>query len=280
MTGRQSSRSEEASWLRSYDANGFPPFTLTVDLVVFTIRDQRLCVLLVERAEHPFRGSWALPGGHVQHGRESADDAAMRELREETGIDQSDGVYLEQLATYSEPRRDPRIRAGLQVASVAYVAMTADLPAPTAGTDAAQARWWPVDALDLDAQRRSWLSASAYDGRSVALAFDHAVIAADALDRISAKLEYTTLAAQFVAEPFSLADLRQVYLAVWGEAPDLANFRRKVLSTPGFVVPVAQARRAATAVGGRPPALYRRGQATWITPPFVRSSSVENVPTR
>jgi 8-oxo-dGTP diphosphatase len=204
----------------------------------------------------------------------------MREVREETGIDDADGVYLEQLATYSEPRRDPRIRAGLQVASVAYVAMTADLPEPTAGTDASQARWWPVDTLDLPAQRRCWLSSAAYEGESAPLVFDHAVIAADALDRISAKLEYTTLAAQFVTEPFSLADLRHVYLAVWGEAPDLANFRRKVLATPGFVVPVARARQAATAVGGRPPILDRRGDATWVTPPIVRSLSSETGSTR
>lgn len=280
MSGRRSPKAEEASWLRSYDVHAFPPFTLTVDLVVFTIRDKRLCVLLVERAEHPFRGAWALPGGHVQHGRESADDAAMRELREETGIDEADGVYLEQLGTYSEPRRDPRIRAGLQVASVAYVAMTADLPEPTAGTDAAQARWWPVDTLDLPAQRTCWLSSAAYEGESAALAFDHAVIAADALDRVSAKLEYTTLAAQFVTEPFSLADLRNVYLAVWGEAPDLANFRRKILTTPGFVVPVERARQAATAVGGRPPTLYRRGDAAWVTPPIVRSLLEETGSTR
>jgi 8-oxo-dGTP diphosphatase len=279
MSGRRSSRAEEASWLRTYDAGAFPPFTLTVDLVVFTMRDKRLCVLLVERAEHPFRGSWALPGGHVQHGRESADDAAMRELREETGIDDTDGIYLEQLATYSEPRRDPRIRSGLQVASVAYVAMAADLPEPVAGTDAAQARWWPVDTLDLQAQRRCWRSSAAYEGESAPLAFDHAVMTADALDRISAKLEYTTLAAQFVTEPFSLADLRHVYLAVWGEAPDLANFRRKVLSTPGFVVPVERARRATTAVGGRPASLYRRGDAAWITPPMARSVSRDTVTT-
>jgi 8-oxo-dGTP diphosphatase len=263
-------RPGEAAWLRAYDVHEYPPFALTVDLGVLTVRDGTLCVLLVERAEHAFRGWWALPGGHVKHGRESADDAAVRELREETNIATADGVHLEQLATYSEPQRDPRIKAGLQVASVAYIALAPELPEPVAGTDAAAARWWPVDELDLERQRASWKSGSAYAGRAPALAFDHAVILGDALERVRAKLEYTTIAARLVTEPFSLADLRQVYLAVWGDAPDLANFRRKVLSTPGFVVPAKRAARAPNEAGGRPPTLYRRGAGQWITPPMAR----------
>jgi 8-oxo-dGTP diphosphatase len=228
----------------------------------------------VRRAEHAYRGWWALPGGHVQHGRESADDAAIRELREETGIDNTDGVHLEQLATYSEPRRDPRIDAGLHVVSVGYVSLTADLPEPTAATDATHAQWWPTDELDLDTQRTKWLASTPYNGSAPALAFDHALIAADGLERVRAKLEYTTLARQFVSEPFTLADLRNVYAAIWGAAPDLANFRRKVLATPGFVEPARRARTPATQAGGRPAALYQRGKGQWVTPPILRTGLI------
>ncbi len=272
MTGpsRPASRPGEAAWLRAYDIHEYPPFALTVDLVVLTIREGKLCVLLVERAEHAFRGWWALPGGHVRHGKESADDAAVRELREETNIATTDGVHLEQLATYTDARRDPRIKAGLQVASVAYVALAPRLPEPVAGTDAAGARWWVVDELDVERQRALWLSGSAYAGRAPALAYDHALILGDALERVRAKLEYTTMAAQLIEEPFSLTDLRHVYLAVWGHAPDLANFRRKVLGTPGYVVPAKRAVRAPTDAGGRPPTLYRRGTGQWVTPPIAR----------
>jgi 8-oxo-dGTP diphosphatase len=243
----------EADFLRSYDPAGFPPFAVTVDLAVFTIRSGVLAVLLVQRSEHPFQGCWALPGGFVRED-ESADDAARRELAEETGAGTHRG-HLEQLQTYSGPGRDPRMR----VVSVAHVALAPDLPDPRAGGDAAAARWWPVE--DLAAE-------------SVPLAFDHATILADALERVRSKLEYTTLAASFVADPFTIADLRRVYAAVWGEAPDLANFRRKVLGTPGFVVEATRSPLpAAGAAGGRPPLLYHRGDATILHPPMLRAGT-------
>lgn len=243
----------EAAWLRRYDPRRFPPFAVTVDLAVFTLRDGQLCVLLVRRGEHPYRGWWALPGGHLRHGRESAEDAARRELHEETGLDaDAAGVHLEQLGSYSTPDRDPRMGAGLQVVSIAYIALAPDLPDAVAGTDAREAAWQPVgDATD---QR---------------LAFDHGTILDDALERVRAKLEYTTLATRFVSEPFTLADLRNVYEAVWGYAPNVANFRRKVLATPDFVQPspeIADASRT----GGRPAELYTRGGAQSIVPPLVR----------
>jgi 8-oxo-dGTP diphosphatase len=248
-------RRGERAWLADYEPTAFPPFAVTVDLAIFTIHDGHLCVLLIKRGGHPYRDRWALPGGHIRHGKESAEAAAARELEEETGLDRRAlGAHLEQLATYSEPARDPRMQVGLQVVTVAFVALVPHLEAPRAGTDASEARWWPIDDLV---------------GGDPDLAFDHGRILSDALARVRSKLEYTTLAAQFLGEPFGLPDLRRVYLAVWGAAPDLANFRRKVLTTPGFVVP---AERAASAAGkaGRPPLLYRRGPATYLDPPFRR----------
>jgi 8-oxo-dGTP diphosphatase len=264
-------RPGEAEFLASYDPSAYPAFALTVDLTIFTIRGGALCSLLVQRRNHPYQGFWALPGGHVTHGVENAEQAARRELNEETGIDWDDSAgHLEQVATYTDPDRDPRILAGLHVASVAYFALAPDLPDPRPGADASEALWWPVDDLELTAQRAAWDSRADYPGEAPPLAYDHAVILSDALERVRAKLEYTTLAAEFVQEPFSLAELRRVYQAVWGTAPDLGNFRRKVLSTEGFVVAVEKADRPASEAGGRPPLLYRRGGAQWLYPPMLR----------
>jgi 8-oxo-dGTP diphosphatase len=263
-------RPGEREFLGGYDPVSFPPFAVTVDLAIFTIRAGVLAVLLVQRGDHPYQGYWALPGGFVQ-ANESTGQAARRELAEETGVSSFAG-HLEQLRTYSEPGRDPRMR----VVSVAYVALAPDLPDVRPGGDAAAARWWPVEDVGLDDTSLgiTGLDNTGLDdagGDGLPLAFDHARILADARDRVRAKLEYTTLAAAFTDEPFTLADLRRVYAAVWGSAPDLANFRRKVLGTEGFVVeaqrsPVA----AAGTAGGRPPLLYRRGPATTLHPPLLR----------
>ncbi len=228
-----------------------PPFAVAVDLAIFTIRDGALAVLLIERGDDPFAGAWALPGGFVQPD-EDAETAAWRELHEETGVEQFAG-HLEQLKTYSAPDRDPRMR----VVSVAHVAFAPDLPDPEAGSDAAEARWWTAaDLLDADDRPE--------------LGFDHAQILSDARERVRAKLEYTTLAREFVAEPFTLPELRRVYAAVWGTPPDLGNFRRKVLGTDGFVTPT-ESHGSPSEAGGRKALLYRRGSATVIQPPMLRT---------
>lgn len=251
-----SGRAGETEFLRAYEPAEFPPFAVTVDLAVFTIRSGLLAVLLVQRRDHPFRGFWALPGGFVR-ASESAGDAALRELAEETGVMTFTG-HLEQLRTYSDPDRDPRMR----VVSVAHVALAPGLPDPRPGGDAVAARWWPAEDLFLEGEGAD----------APPLAFDHALILADAVERVRSKLEYTTLAASFVEEPFTLADLRRVYAAVWGHAPDLGNFRRKVLGTDGFVVEAQRSREAAAGpAGGRPPLLYRRGHAAMLHPPMLRT---------
>ncbi|MET9887285.1 NUDIX domain-containing protein [Streptomyces sp. NPDC006430] len=233
----------------AYDPHAFEPFAVTVDLAVFTVRGGALHVLLIRRGQEPYEGAWALPGGFVLP-RESAEAAARRELAEETGLPEAvvASLHLEQLRTYSEPDRDPRMR----VVSVAFTALVPDMPEPAAqgGGDAAQARWTPVrEATDL--------------------AFDHALILADARSRVGAKLEYTCLATAFCPPEFTLGELRSVYETVWGTTLDRPNFRRKVLATPGFVEAVPGAARL-TGGRGKPAALYRAGPATTLHPPLLR----------
>ncbi|MBT2450334.1 NUDIX hydrolase [Streptomyces sp. ISL-43] len=242
-----------------YDPSAFPPFAVTVDLVVLTVRRHALCALVVRRGEQPFQGRWALPGGFVR-GDEDLAAAAARELSEETGLCAHDptapevgnGAHLEQLATYGDPKRDPRMR----VVSVAHLVLAPDLPAPRAGGDANSARWAPVDEL---------LSAAGQAGAG--LAFDHERILADGVERARSKIEYSSLATAFCPPEFTVGELRRVYEAVWGVALDPRNFHRKVTGTPGFLVPAGG---TTTRQGGRPAQLFRAGGATLLNPPMLR----------
>lgn len=246
----------EAKAPDGYDAADYPPFAVTVDLAIFTIRDGHLEVLLVQRADDPYAGAWALPGGFVGID-EDATTAAWRELAEETGLAQFDG-HLEQLATYSAPDRDPRMR----VVSVAHVAFAPNLPDPQAGSDAAAAHWWDVDDLFLPGLTLTGDPADAPD-----LAFDHAQILTDAVDRVAAKLEYTTLATAFVETPFTLSELRHVYETVWGVRLDPGNFRRKA-ETGSLATKDEGTDPRPT--GGRRAAVYRPTGTSALQPPMLR----------
>ena len=188
-----------------YDPKAFPPFAVTADVVLFTIADGALRVLLIQRADEPFRGAWALPGGFVLPD-ENLDQAAARELAEETGLKEAD-CHLEQFASYGDPDRDPRMR----VVTVAYWAVCAQLPETRAGGDAAAAESMPVDRIESG---------------EIDLAFDHERILRDALEWLRTKMETTTIGARFLPPTFRIADLRRVYEVVWHTTLDPGNFQR------------------------------------------------------
>ena len=142
----------------------------------------------------------------------------------------------------------------MRIVSVTYLALVADPPGPRAGTDAAEARFWPLAELAGRA------------GSPVPLAFDHRHIVDDAVERVRSKLEYTSLAATLLPEPFTMGDLRRVYETVWGVELHPANFRRKVLATPGFVEPTGD--RGPTGRGWTD--LYTRGTTAQLHPALLR----------
>lgn len=224
-----------------YNPADFPPFAVTVDLVVLTVRPSGMDVLLVQRDEAPFKSAWALPGGFVGPEQDLL-TASQFKLADKSGID-IDRAHLEQLATFGAPDRDPRMR----VVSVAHLAMVPE-PGELRVTNAA---WHPVRELS-----------------HLKLAFDHRAILSCGIERARAKLEYTTLATSFCGERFTIVELRAVYEAVWGSELDPANFHRKVIASSGFVQPTG----ATISEGrGRPAQVYQKGPASNLHPPIARS---------
>lgn len=198
---------------------------ITVDIVLFTILERQLHVLLIRRLAEPFRGSYALPGGFVLE-NESVDEAAHRELQEETGVEK---VFLEQLYTFGEPNRDPRGR----VITVAYYALVANSHILRSGTDAADAAWFALNKLPP-------------------VAFDHQNIIEYAQQRLRNKLDYSNVGFELLPEKFTLTELQLVHEAILGANLDKRNFRRKILQQ-GIVEPSKEWQKT----GRKPAQLYR-----------------------
>lgn len=211
-----------------------PPtlLALTIDVVPFAMRDERLAVLL---ARHPV--GWKLPGGSIEAG-EDLDAAARRHLAKETGLNE---VYLEQLYTFGQPDRDP----GQRTVAVAYYALVpAGRPPVDASPVVDRARWAAVGALP-------------------ALALDHGEIVALAHRRLAAKLAYSTIALQLMPERFTLSELQAVHETILGEPLDKRNFRKRILALDCIEATEEMARRG----GHRPARLYRAkrpGQVDFI----------------
>ena len=231
-------KSRDAGIPPGYDPAQFPAFAVTVDVVILTMSEGMLHALLVCRGEAPFEGMWAIPGGFKRPG-ETLDEAAKRELGEETGVDAA--TLLTQFGAYGDPERDPR----MNVVTVAYLAVLRDVGAVVGGSDAAAAALLPVSDM--------------LSGK-IDLAFDHLQIVRDAIERVRVELEVTGVATAFVGSTFTLAELRAVYEAVWGVELDAANFRRSIVAEDGWVIPTGR-RTQPGPTGGRPAELYRAGRA-------------------
>ncbi len=190
-----------------YDPNAFPRPSVTVDIVIFTVRDRCLQLLLIQRKVWPFEGHWALPGGFVRPG-ETLEEAARRELSEETGVG---NVFLEQLRAFGDPGRDPRT----WVITVAHTALIpSDRLTLRADTDAADAGWFPLSALPGP------------------LAFDHQAILDYALSSLRARLEKDLhVARALLPTRFTLTQMQGVYEILLGRPYDKRNFRKWVLGT-------------------------------------------------
>ncbi len=280
----------EKQFLLSYNAGKYERPSVTVDMLIFTVTDQEkknyrklpekvLRLLMIKRGEHPYIGQWALPGGFVRMD-ESLDEAAVRELKEETNID---GIYMEQLYTWGNVSRDPRTR----VISTSYMSLVDSSALDIkASDDADDAKWFTVICklhkeqktvtekgyilkrlfkLDLKNEEDN-LSAvisvvKTVEGKvteitreiveSNGIAFDHAKIIEYAIERLKNKIEYTDIAFNLMPELFTLTQLQQVYEVILGTELLKANFRRKIADM------VIETHEYTKDAGHRPSKLFR-----------------------
>ena len=201
--------------------------TVTVDIIIFSLVEDELHVLLVKRRFAPFAGMWAIPGGFLEKG-ESLEQAAARELAEETGVT---GIYMEQLHAFGDPGRDPR----MQVVTVAYMALISlESIHPRAGDDAAETHWFSI--LQLPS-----------------LAFDHERILKFAVERLRYKVKFSNIGMQLLPDYFTLTELQNVYEVILGQLLDKRNFRRKFLAS-GLLEESGKRKKL---TDGRPAMLYR-----------------------
>ena len=230
----------EQEFLQNYAIHAYDVPLTSVDLVIFTLREQSLQVLLVKRAEHPGKGKWALPGGFIDIRRDTDLDAtALRKLREKTGVETP---YLEQLQGFGSATRDPR---GWSATFAYFALIDTEGVNLTHGADSEAASWHPVEQLT----------------ERLELAFDHAHIVGAALQRLRNKVEYTSLPVHLLAPEFTLSDLQQVYETVLGRKVDKSAFRKRIMDGD-FLEEIPGKQRHAS---NRPAQIYRirQGQPTF-----------------
>ena len=267
LEGRRNSKGQTLEeFLDKYKPGDYERPSVTVDMLLFTVMDKenkdkrrlaekQLKIMLVKRKDHPYIGQWAIPGGFVDI-NESLDEAARRELKEETNVD---NIYMEQLYTWGDVKRDPRMR----VISASYMALIPNKGIkPIAGDDAEDVQWFSVsrESINIDGVDNSWRMVlvnedesikiacdieetfvmnglvkeverkfkPVYDDNYDSLAFDHALIIATGLERIANKIEYTPIAFNLVDEYFTLTEIQSVYELILNKKLIKPNFRRKI----------------------------------------------------
>ena len=179
----------------------YPHPAVTTDCVIFGFDGSELQVLLIERGIEPFKGKWAFPGGFLNMD-ETAGEGAMRELKEETGLE---NAYIEQFNTYSEPGRDPRER----VITIAHYALVR-IQEVKGGDDAAKAQWFPIDEVPQ-------------------LAFDHDKILRDAMRKLRERIHFEPIGFELLPEKFTMRELQILYESILGVKFDRRNFAKKMM---------------------------------------------------
>lgn len=224
--------SEEAAFLRAYNIHNYDVPLTSVDLVIFTIRQQRLQVLLVRRGDFPFKGWWALPGGFIDVHRDADLDAtALRKLREKTGVE---APYLEQVQGFGGRDRDPR---GWSTTFAYFALIAAESVEPAQGVGVEEVRWVDVSG----------------EGVEPSLAFDHARILGAAVRRLRNKVEYTSLPVHLLPQAFTLSELQQVFETILGKTLDKSAFRKRIREGD-YLEPIPDGLRLGS---NRPAQLYR-----------------------
>jgi len=244
VLGTQVDADSEEAFLQAYDAGEFEHPSVTVDVALLSAWEHQLFTLVIRRAEHPFRGCWALPGGFVGM-QESLDEAAARVLRDKAGLE---GVFLEQLYTFGDPQRDPRTR----VITVAYYALVDSARFRGVNVDEADRGVAVID-VPWEAETGGPVEFADEQGGTLLTAFDHSAIVGMAVKRIRGKLNYTPVGFQLLPLEFTLRDLQVVHETVRGHPVNKDSFRRRMLASGELE---ATGRRQGD-VGHRPAELYR-----------------------
>lgn len=273
----------EKEFLENYDPKNYERPSVSVDMTIFTIEkedtnnyrkleERTLKILLLQRNNHPFINQWALPGGFVRP-TESTEEAAIRELKEETNVD---NVYLEQLYTFSTPDRDPR----MWVITCAYMALIDRQKVHVvAGEEANMVKWFDVTIVEKKKEENQTVQSMIYELQlsfedmlltatirkrrsstnveykvleSNGIAFDHAQIILVALERLRGKVEYTDIVFHLMPQYFTLTELQKVYELILGKSLLPANFRRKIKHL------VEETDQYKEGFGHRPSKLYKK----------------------
>lgn len=244
QTKQNKPESAEQKFLAKYDASQFPHPSVTVDVALVTAEERNLRALLIKRQEHPDRGKWSLPGGFIKM-EESLDEAALRVLSSKIGLT---GIFLEQLFTFGEPKRDPRTR----VISVAYYSLV-DSETLSRSLEGKKDILKAIIQVPWQGETGGPVAAIDEQYRPVSLAFDHAEILGLVVKRLRGKLNYAPIGFELLPKRFTLRQLQVIHETILNRRSNKDSFRRRMLAS-GLI---ASTGKREAKVGHRPAELYR-----------------------